>query len=90
MTFSAYSDRHRYGARGLFGGEEGATGGLEVTRSDGTVQRLSHIDAVTLAAGERVSLRTGGGGGYGSPAERPHAHREADLRDGLTTKETPR
>lgn len=90
VTFSAYSDRHRYGARGLFGGEEGATGGLEVTRSDGTVQRLSHIDAVTLAAGERVSLRTGGGGGYGSPAERPHAHREADLRDGLTTKETPR
>ncbi|MEV1177808.1 hydantoinase B/oxoprolinase family protein, partial [Nonomuraea sp. NPDC049784] len=81
------------GARGLFGGGDGATGGLEVTRSDGTVQRLSHIDAVTLAAGERVSLRTGGGGGYGPPVERPAARREADLRDGLTlnerVKETP-
>jgi N-methylhydantoinase B len=39
-----------------------------------------------LAAGDRVYLHTGGGGGYGSPEQRDLALVEADLRAGYITK----
>jgi len=39
-----------------------------------------------LAAGETVRIETGGGGGFGDPAEREPAASGADLRSGKITR----
>lgn len=54
---------------GLDGGQPGATGRVEVVRSDGSQQTLLKGET-TLAAGDRVLVFTAGGGGFGDPATR--------------------
>jgi N-methylhydantoinase B len=39
-------------------------------------------ETLKLAQGDLVLLETCGGGGYGNPADRPSAAREADRREG--------
>ncbi|HMO27802.1 hydantoinase B/oxoprolinase family protein [Enterovirga sp.] len=80
VRISLYSDRFRRSAEGLFGGREGATGFCEVRRGD-TVIKLKSKDAMDLQRGDIVTLGTGGGGGYGEPAERPAGTIAADLAD---------
>jgi len=45
---------------------------------------------VTFRQGDRVSILTPGGGGYGDPGERDPALLEADLRDGFVSPESAR
>ena len=62
-------DRGAKGAYGLFGGGEGRPADHEF-RVDGRVFRLPHrtkIDRLLFRAGDGVTLRTPGGGGYGDP-----------------------
>lgn len=54
---------------GLDGGQPGATGRVEVVRSDGSQQTLLKGET-TLAVGDRVLVFTAGGGGFGDPATR--------------------
>jgi len=63
---------------GLHGGKEGAVNGVEITSPEGGVRHVRKATQHPIAAGERVRIMTGGGGGYGPPAERD---REAILRD---------
>jgi N-methylhydantoinase B len=63
---------------GLWGGKEGAVNGVEITSPDGAVRHVRKATQHPIAAGETVRIMTGGGGGYGPPAERS---REAVLRD---------
>jgi N-methylhydantoinase B len=42
---------------------------------------------IVLQPGERLTVETSGGGGWGRPAERPRALIESDLREGLVTCE---
>jgi N-methylhydantoinase B len=79
-----YSDRFRRPAEGLFGGGAGATGSCEVLR-DGQVIAVRSKDQVELRRGDIVTLRLGGGGGYGDPARREAAIRQRDVEDGLVT-----
>lgn len=67
VEFASYSDRHRFGAQGLFGGGEAAPGSFTLIRADGRTERLPHVVSVRLNTGDRVRVRTGGGGGYGPP-----------------------
>ena len=53
-------------AWGLNGGGDGAPGHVLIERADGTTQ-VALKEAVMLNAGDRVRIRTGGGGGYGDP-----------------------
>ena len=58
---------------------------LEKERTHYKVEASVHArgkETVRLSAGDLVVIETSGGGGFGPPAERPAAAREADRREG--------
>jgi N-methylhydantoinase B len=77
-------DHGRVGPQGALGGADGAPNRVEVIRPDGvwTPPHLSKAQDVPLAAGDRVRVRTPGGGGWGDPAARDPAAIAEDVRLG--------
>ena len=64
-------DHGRFGPQGALGGADGAPNVVEVIR-DGeshTPEHLSKEQDIPLSAGDRVRVKTPGGGGYGDPAK---------------------
>ncbi len=59
------SDRRKTHPYGLSGGGEGASGGGEILREDGTREPLAGKASARLKRGERVRIETPGGGGWG-------------------------
>src|SRR5262247_2798474 len=55
---------------GIRGGLDGAVNGVEITSPDGAVRYVRKATQHPIAAGERVRIMTGGGGGLGAPSER--------------------
>ena len=49
---------------------------------DGTTTHFGKVTRLRVPRGAKVRLRTGGGGGYGDPAERDAAAVHADIRAG--------
>ena len=82
FTVIASFDRVRFPPRGQAGGGDGANG--YVGLASGAVLRTK--GALTIPAGERLVLRTPGGGGLGSPSERDRDRVAADVEDGLVTE----
>ena len=74
-------DRIDHPARGRDGGENGASGVLQLKSG----QKLKGKGFQTIPAGERLVLMTPGGGGVGAPSERAGEASARDLRDGLVT-----
>jgi N-methylhydantoinase B len=72
---------------GLRGGHDGAVNGVEITAPDGAVRHVRKATQHPIAAGERVRILTGGGGGYGPPAERDPEAVRRDVREGYVTPE---
>lgn len=79
-------DHGRFGPQGALGGEDGAKNEVEVWRGGAkyTPEHLSKEQDIALEAGDRVRVRTPGGGGYGPPAERDAALLDEDRRLGRT------
>jgi N-methylhydantoinase B len=65
VTFAA--DRTRSGPDGIVGGAPGAAGEIRINDSPPIDTKQAYV----LRAGDRVVIRTPGGGGFGSPTERP-------------------
>ncbi|WP_425051335.1 hydantoinase B/oxoprolinase family protein [Psychromarinibacter sp. S121] len=65
-------DHGRFGPQGALGGEDGAPNAVTVWRdgSPHVPEHLSKEQDIPLMAGDRVHVKTPGGGGYGNPAER--------------------
>ena len=82
VTFTHRGERHFSAARGVFGGGDGARGESTILRSDGTTETIPSKIVTRLMKGDRVILRTAGGAGYGDPALRTAAARQADVADG--------
>jgi len=83
VVFSVRSDGHELGAPGLAGGQSGGTARLIRNAGTDHEETLSSKTAsIVLTAGETVRIETGGGGGYGDPADRDPASVAADLRSG--------
>lgn len=83
-TASFVMDHGRYGPQGALGGEDGAVNEVEVWRG-GEMYIPAHLSKeqdIPLKAGDRVRVRTPGGGGYGDPAERDPALTAEDKRLG--------
>ena len=69
------------------GGGPGETTLLEVWRDGEIVAILSRHTAYPLRRGDRIVLKTGGGGGFGAPEQRPPQAIADDLAAGYVTSE---
>lgn len=85
VSWARYGDRQKFGPFGLFGGKKGGKGqfllnpGTEKER----VAKSKGLDQ--LNAGDVVSLRLPGAGGYGDPNQRDVRALLRDVRDGKVT-----
>jgi N-methylhydantoinase B/oxoprolinase/acetone carboxylase alpha subunit len=59
------SERRSIAPWGLNGGEDGARGENVLQRSDGRIESLGSKARFSLAPGDRLIVRTPGGGGWG-------------------------
>jgi N-methylhydantoinase B len=75
---------------GLWGGNDGAYNGVEITSPDGSVRHVRKATQHPIAAGERVKIMTGGGGGWGAPSERDPEAVRRDVREGYVSAEAAR
>jgi len=74
----------------LAGGHVGRTNRASLTRPDGSSRSLAKATRVRVPTGSVLDMQTGGGGGYGPPAERPRAAVLADLVEGYVSEAAAR
>ena len=77
-------DHGRTGPQGALGGADGAVNRVEIIKPGRTIvpEHLSKAQDIPLDPGDRVRVRTPGGGGYGDPARRDPAAVAEDVRLG--------
>jgi N-methylhydantoinase B len=78
----AMFDRVKYPPWGVHGGKEGKSGQITVLKKSGGSEIVYKSKGYPLEPGDVIVVETGGGGGYGSPSERPRELVERDLRLG--------
>ena len=84
-TLSILAERTKIPPWGLHGGLPASLGVYELVRGDGSVERLPSKCTIPLKQGDRLIIRTPGGGGYGSPLERPPDLVLKDVVNGLVS-----
>jgi N-methylhydantoinase B len=84
LTMSLWFERTRTPGLGLFGGQDGTVTSVEVDTGEGA-RPLLKVNQLPVPRGTRVSVRIGGGGGYGPPQERDPQDVEEDLTDGYVS-----
>jgi len=87
VSFARYGDRHKFAPQGLFGGLPGACGAFVLNPGTSTERPLASKGLDTLRAGDLVSIRLPGAGGYGDPRRRDRTLVRADLRDDKISRE---
>jgi N-methylhydantoinase B len=96
MRCNLLADRREHAPYGVAGGENGAPGADYLFTDDEAdsgengptaMERLDPRSMRELAAGDVLSIRTPGGGGYGDPTERSVERIRRDLRQGKITVE---
>lgn len=87
--FSCGIERTRFAPKGLFGGGPAAPNEVRYTAAGAPIVPPSgKVDGVELTAGDMITIRTGGGGGYGDPRERPVEDVLADVAAGYVSRAT--
>ena len=87
VTMNASIDRAHCLPWGLHGGLEG-TGNQVLLRRDGEWDKErvnAKVLTVQIKNGDAYALRSGGGGGFGSPLDRPIEHVREDVRQGYVS-----
>ncbi|MGM0900494.1 MAG: hydantoinase B/oxoprolinase family protein [Bacillota bacterium] len=79
-TVSLWFERSKTPAWGLFGGSEGAKPDVEI-RSGANVEHLLKVNSRPVQKGDVVIVKTGGGGGFGSPSDRTEELVDRDRRN---------
>ena len=87
LRLTTHIDRSRCAPWGLFGGGDALANGIAIRRDGKLKTDFGNAKVYTLAlkAGDGVVLRGGGGGGFGSPFERPAARVAEDVRQGYVS-----
>ncbi len=88
-SFSLLADRRRHAPFGVNGGKAGAMG-EDYLWEDGEWVRIAGKSSHELGPGSVVSVRTPGGGGFGSPEERDNEAIREDVRLGKLSPEAAR
>jgi N-methylhydantoinase B len=70
VTWARYSDRQKFDPLGLFGGMPGTKGSLILNPGTAEEKRCKSKGVDQLKAGDILSIRLPGSGGYGPPIER--------------------
>jgi len=85
-------DHGRVGPQGAMGGGDGGVNRVEVIRAGVTMvpEHLSKAQDIVLNPGDRVRVRTPGGGGYGDPRQRDPEAVAEDVRLGRYTADEAR
>ncbi|MCB8883704.1 hydantoinase B/oxoprolinase family protein [Acidisoma cellulosilytica] len=86
VVFYTEQTRAEFAAWGASGGKAGAPARLVLERADGTRLPITK-NRLMVEAGDRLVTVTGGGGGWGDPAQRPAARLAQDLREGKISRE---
>ena len=89
LTFTVLADRTKQGPWGVLGGGAGAPARFVLVR-DGVERDLNPKSTVDLLAGDVVSYRTCGGGGYGPATERDPALVLRDVLEGKVSAQRAR
>ena len=89
VSFTILADRDRWGPWGLFGGQSGRKASY-ILNPEGEAVELGSKVTVELKAGDVVSYRSCGGGGYGPPQERKPQQVLNDVREGKVSLERAR
>jgi N-methylhydantoinase B len=87
---TAIVERQRTPPWGLFGGGQGRCNALVVHWPDGSTSSHRKATALRLPEGTVVDVLTGGGGGYGPPAERDSHAVATDIIEGYVTEDRAR
>lgn len=100
ITCSQMTDRHLLAPWGLSGGGDGGKGATLVQKSGSAAwqtmieaygkRSTSRYSNVSIRKGDRVRLRTPGGGGFGDPRARPPELIAEDIREGYVSEEAAR
>jgi N-methylhydantoinase B len=83
----AMFDRVKWPPWGVKGGKEAKAGQITVVKKSGEREIIYKSKAYPLDPGDMIIVETGGGGGYGSPSDRPRELVERDLRRGYVSVE---
>ena len=86
-TLSLFVDHVQHPARGILGGQSGAPSYVTVNGRDGGFPLKGKS---RISAGDRISVRYPGGGGYGNPGERAREAVRSDLAAGVISEQTAR
>ncbi|HEX9921824.1 MAG TPA: hydantoinase B/oxoprolinase family protein [Anaerolineae bacterium] len=90
VSFARYGDRQKFAPFGLFGGKPGSKGQFVLNPDTAEAQVLKSKGLDYLKAGDLVSLRLPGAGGYGDPLARDRVALLADVRDGKVSLDSAR
>jgi len=89
-TFTTDVNRSKFPPWGVHGGQKGTTNYMVVIRDGKEMMRVSRIANFKLQKGDIVSIRSGGGGGWGDPYERDPNRVLDDVKEALITPEQAR
>ena len=70
----------------MHGGKSGAVNECVIHRIDGTDTDIKKATEIEIAAGDKVTFLTAGGGGYGDPRQRAAEATAQDAAAGVVTK----
>jgi N-methylhydantoinase B len=90
MQVFYFADFAHHRAKGVLGGRPGGAASVSRIETDGSESALDPIGDTTLQPGEWVRGCEAGGGGYGSPLERPVEAVARDVRDGWVSEQAAR
>ena len=65
LTLSLLTQHRQSGPYGMAGGRDGLPGKQTLIRADGTTEELASTDGAEVQPGDRLTLETPGGGGWG-------------------------
>jgi N-methylhydantoinase B len=82
VTVTYRGERHFVAPHGAQGGGDGQCAEAVVVRADGREEVIPSKQVVVLHQGDRLRVRTSGGGGFGPPAARDPARVRDDLANG--------